>query len=115
MESLDSLMRELAVSNGQDQPLENYYQLFGLSQTATAGEIRVAGRRVAQEYHPDKVRARTSSGAALIDQSKINKDYIQLAHALSVLEDPQQRAQYDVGLAAGFTVADFEKDKINGL
>lgn len=35
-------------------PTRNYYEVLGLSSTATKEEIRQAYRRLALKYHPDK-------------------------------------------------------------
>ncbi|MDR2341204.1 MAG: molecular chaperone DnaJ [Puniceicoccales bacterium] len=69
----------------------DYYDLLGVSQNATAEEIKKAYRKKAVQYHPDK-----NPG----DKSAEEK-FKQIAHAYEVLGNPQKRATYDkVGSAA---------------
>jgi curved DNA-binding protein len=62
----------------------DYYEVLGVSRTASAEELQQAFRKLARRYHPD-----------------VNKDpaaeerFKELNEAYSVLSDPKQRSRYD--------------------
>ena len=65
----------------------NYYDILGVSKTASEEEIKKAFRAKALQYHPDK-----NPGNAAAEEmfKKINEAY-------SVLSDTRKRADYDRG------------------
>lgn len=63
---------------------KDYYQILGVSKTATADEIKKQYRRLAHKYHPDVSK---ESGAE--DKFKAMKE------AYEVLKDPEKRKAYD--------------------
>ena len=63
----------------------DYYEVLGVSRTATDQEIKTAYRRLAVRYHPDK----NPNDATAEDKFK------EAAEAYSVLSEPEQRARYD--------------------
>lgn len=65
--------------------MSEYYDLLGVSKTATQDEIKKAYRKLAVKYHPDK-----NPG----DQDA-EKKFKKISEAYEALSDPQKRAAYD--------------------
>jgi len=64
--------------------MDNYYKILGVTNGATASEIRRAYRILARRYHPD------------LNPGEENADtFKKIARAYAVLADPEQRQQYD--------------------
>lgn len=69
----------------------DYYQILGVSKTATSDEIKRAYRKLALQYHPD----RNKSKEAVEKFKEVTKAY-------EVLSDVQKRQTYDQFGAAAF-------------
>ncbi|MDZ4742460.1 MAG: molecular chaperone DnaJ [Verrucomicrobiota bacterium] len=63
----------------------DYYEVLGISKTASADELKKAYRKLAVKYHPDKNQG---------DNEAENK-FKELGEAYEVLNDEQKRAAYD--------------------
>lgn len=63
----------------------DFYEVLGVSRTATEADIKVSFRKLAMKYHPDR---NPGDGEAEIKFKEINEAY-------QILMDPQQRAAYD--------------------
>lgn len=82
-------------------PPKDYYEILGVSETATDAEIKKAYRKLALKYHPDK-----NAG---------NKDaeekFKEVSEAYYTLEDKKRRAQYDNMRKMGTYTGDFSSDQ----
>ncbi|HUR90372.1 MAG TPA: J domain-containing protein [Ramlibacter sp.] len=67
-----------------------YYDILRVNRRAGPDRVRLAYRKLAQQYHPDKMR-----GNAQAEQLMA-----QLNEAYAVLSDPKQRARYDEHIEA---------------
>jgi len=75
----------------------DYYDLLGVSRTASEAELKRAFRTLARELHPD-VSSETDAAARFRD----------VAEAYEVLSDPERRATYDRYGKAGLRRGGFE-------
>ncbi|MFM7051587.1 MAG: DnaJ C-terminal domain-containing protein [Planctomycetota bacterium] len=65
-------------------PSRDYYDLLGVSRTATADEIKRAHRKLALEFHPDRNKSADAP-----------KRFNEIQAAYEVLSDADKRRQYD--------------------
>src|SRR5438876_5523273 len=63
----------------------DYYEILGLSRTATEQELKSAYRRLAHQYHPDKNQSNPEA----------EEKFKEAAEAYGVLSDPEQRSRYN--------------------
>lgn len=63
----------------------DYYEVLGVSKTATQDELKKAYRKLARKYHPDLNK----------DNPEAAEKFKECNEAYSVLSDDQKRAQYD--------------------
>ncbi|CAG8601852.1 16800_t:CDS:2 [Dentiscutata heterogama] len=74
----------------------DYYEILGISETATNEEIRDAYKKKALETHPDRFVPGTSDSAIspTISQEEAKDRFQKIADAYYVLSDESRRAQY---------------------
>ena len=65
----------------------DYYEVLGLSKTASADDLKKAYRRLARKYHPD-----LHQGA---NKAEMEKQFKELNEAYEVLSDEAKRKKYD--------------------
>lgn len=70
---------------------KDFYEILGVSKSASADELKRAYRKLALEYHPDKNKSKEAE-----DKFK------EINQAYEVLSDPQKRTTYDQVGRAGF-------------
>ena len=76
----------------------DYYQILGISKTATNKDIKTAYRKLAFKYHPDKNKEDTE------------EKFKQIVNAYSILSNEDKRRNYDMGNLDGiFSNINFEE------
>jgi curved DNA-binding protein len=71
---------------------KDYYQILGISKSASQDEVKKAYRKLAMRYHPDH-----NPG----DQTAETR-FKEVSEAYAVLSDPEKRKQYDMFGSEGF-------------
>lgn len=82
---------------------KDYYQLLGVSKSASADQIKGAFRELAMKYHPDRNKDKNAEATF----KEINEAY-------AVLSDPDKRKQYDMYGPAGFGQRFSQEDIFRG-
>ncbi len=75
----------------------DYYEVLGVSKSATTDELKKAYRKKAMQFHPDRNT----------DDPEAEKKFKEAAEAFDVLKDPDKRARYDRFGHAGMNAGGF--------
>ena len=67
----------------QNSNMPDYYEILGISRSASQEDIKIAYRKLAQKFHPDKNK-----------KAPKNK-FIQISEAYQVLSDIDKKRKYD--------------------
>ena len=76
-----------ASSNNNNNKDEDYYRVLGVKKTAKPKEIKKQYRKLALQFHPDKVQEAEKEAA--------EQQFIKVSTAYAVLSDDEKRAVYD--------------------
>lgn len=69
---------------------QSYYDILGISKTATAEQVKTAYRQLAKKYHPDMF-----TNASDAEKKEAEVKFKEVNHAYEVLSDVQKRKMYD--------------------
>ena len=68
----------------------DYYEVLGVSKTASDAEIKAAYKKMAIKYHPDR-----QTGKSDTEKKEAEEKFKEAAEAYDVLRDPEKRQRYD--------------------
>jgi curved DNA-binding protein len=84
---------------------QDYYELLGVSKTATDDEMKKAYRKLAKKYHPDK-----NPG-----NKEAEEKFKAISEAYAVLSNPEKKKQYDQFGMGGFQQRYSQEDIFSGF
>ena len=86
---------------------KDYYDVLGVSRTASADEIKKAYRKLALKYHPDRVTE--------VDKKEASEKFKEATAAYEILSDSTKKSQYDQYGHAAFQNGGFSSGGFGGM
>ncbi|KAK7275533.1 hypothetical protein RIF29_16652 [Crotalaria pallida] len=80
--------------DNSDKGNDDFYRVLGLNKECTESELRIAYKKLAMKWHPDRCSA--SGNSKYVEEAK--KKFQAIQQAYSVLSDANKRLMYDVGV-----------------
>lgn len=87
--------------------IENYYEILGVSNTATADQIKASFRQLSHKWHPDKFGDKSDA-----EKKTAEAQFKKINNAYEVLSDPTQRESYDIKIGLKVVTIDAPFDHI---
>lgn len=84
---------------------KQYYEILGVSETATLEEIKKTYRKLAMKWHPDKWMNKS-----LKEKEEANKKMKEINKAFEILGDEELRKRYDSGETVFSDFSDYETE-----
>lgn len=81
-------------SSSRQQPnlnSSNHYEILGVPKNATTQQIKVSYRKLALQFHPDRLPPDATSE----DKQAAHKSFTKIGHAYEILSDETRRQEYD--------------------
>lgn len=88
------LVLNLSLTTYAKKREKTYYEILGVKRNASDKEIKKAFKKLALEYHPDKVKN-------MENKEEYETKFAQIANAYETLKDPKERQAYDEELRFG--------------
>ena len=80
----------------------DYYEVLGLSRSASEDDIKKAYRKLAMKFHPDNAKRKKLADAEV---KQYEEKFKEIGEAYAVLSDPDKKRTYDTfgheGLSGG--------------
>ncbi|MCE8163909.1 MAG: DnaJ domain-containing protein [Candidatus Moeniiplasma glomeromycotorum] len=74
---------------------KNYYEILGVSENASEAEIKSAFRKLALQYHPDKLRQKLGREPTDSERKQFEEKMKEVNQAYEVLSNSEKRRNYD--------------------
>ncbi|MFZ2087592.1 MAG: J domain-containing protein [Desulfobaccales bacterium] len=85
---------------------EDYYQILGVTRSATPEELKKAYRKLAQKYHPDKAKG---------NKQEAEEKFKKISEAYAVLSNPEKRKEYEEFGSQAFRAKFSQEDIFRGF